>query len=324
MKNVLLMVITGIGLFLGAMVGLLAAQGRLTYEGTRNIPVLNRLFEKPAEEPDNKGNEGNENNKGNGGNQAEQREPQDDFGNPVEEQLPYRRGGLSGNDADGGHGTGAAPSGETIVRKPKPPKHRDPGRERTRTEREWAMQRNQMESRHPYPRGLFDFKVIKADITPQEFNDMVRQIQKKQQQMVEMDATLNKKRRDLETQMDDVMYRQQEVAKQMQQVVLERDKLDGRIEEFHKKVLLVKQDELEGLKENARNIANLDPETGRDLILSWWNQGPAGEARAIKTLSVMTRESVEAIMETMETDRLREILDKRLMLARTKKGGRDR
>ncbi len=323
MKNVLLMVLTGIGLFLGAMVGLLAAQGRLTYEGTRNIPVLNRFFEKPAEDPDKKGNE---NNKDNGSNQA------NDTGDQAQKPLPYRRGGQPGIDINGGQdpgggqgqGTGAAPSGETVVRKPEPLKYRDPGRERTRTEREWAMQRNQMESRHPYPRGLFDFKVIKADITPQAFNDMVRQVQKKQQQMVEMDATLNKKRRDLETQMDDVMYRQQEVAKQMQQVVLERDKLNRRIEEFNKKVLLVKQDELEGLKENARNIANLDPETGRDLILSWWNQGPAGEARAIKTLSVMTRESVEAIMETMETDRLREILDKRLMLARTKKGGRDR
>ena len=133
-----------------------------------------------------------------------------------------------------------------------------------------------------------------------------------------MEASLEKKKRDLETQMMDVLERQEEVSKQMQGVLQERDKLNRRIEEFHKKVLLVKQDELEGLKENARNIANLEPEIGRDLILSWWIKGPEGQARAIKTLSLMSRESVEAILAEMETDRIREILDKRLTLARLK------
>jgi hypothetical protein len=323
MKNVLLMVIIGIGLFLGAMVGLLAAQGRLTYEGTRSIPILNRLFEKPAEDPANKGKEDNADATGGKGNGGDQEAPDSGFGTQAQRPLPYRREDLSGNDGSD-PGSAGSNSKPLVTRKPEQPKRRDPNRKPTKEEREWAMRRNQVENQHPYSRGLFDFKTIKADITLREFNDMVRQVQKKQQQQAEMDATLNKKRRDLETQMDDVLYRQQEVAKQMQQVVLERDKLDGRIEEFHKKVLLVKQDELEGLKENARNIANLDAETGRDLILSWWNQGPAGEARAIKTLSVMTREAVESIMETMETDRLREILDKRLTLARTKKGGGDK
>ena len=51
MKNILLMVATGVGLFVATMFGLLAAQGRLNYEGTKSIPVLNSLFSKPPEDP---------------------------------------------------------------------------------------------------------------------------------------------------------------------------------------------------------------------------------------------------------------------------------
>jgi hypothetical protein len=305
------------------MVGLLAAQGRLTYEGTRTIPILSDLFTKPA---DLVGDQDTQDGKNNGNSQQE---PGSGQGN---QQLPYKKGrsvlkGDGENEDDGGEadteeqGMAAPGDGTSVIRKPQPPQKRDQGGKPTKSEREWAMKRNQVETQHPYPQGLFDFDKMKADITPTEFNTMVRSVREKQKQQEEMQAALNKRRHDLETQMADVLYRQQEVAKQMQQVVQERDKLNRRIEEFHKKVLLVKQDELVGLKENARNISNLDPETGRDLILSWWGQGPAGEARAIKTLSLMSRESVEAILETMETDRIRQILDKRLTLARTNKEG---
>jgi len=310
MKNIVLMVFTGIALFLGAMVGLLAAQGRLTYEGTKSIPILSKLFSKPVEDPD----EGTQDDK----DQENTSDPK--TGAKI---LPYKKGSSTPDKVDP-HGMAdpnALGDGQSIIRKPDPPQKRDDSKTPTKAQREWDMQRNQLDNQNPYPRGLFDFKKVKADINLREFNNMVRAVKKKQQQQEEMDAALEKKRRDLETQMADVLYRQQEVAKQMQQVVQERDKLNRRIEEFHKKVLLVKQDELEGLKENARNIANLDPEIGRDLILSWWNQGASGEARAIKTLSLMNRESVEAILETMETDKIREILDKRLTLARTKTEG---
>lgn len=320
MKNVVLMVFTGIALFVGAMVGLLAAQGRLTYEGTKNIPILSRFFSKPSGEAgdDTQGGEGKERSKG-------QENITKTKGSKI---LPFKKGSSTPDkDATGIADPHALGDGRSIIREPVKPVKRTDGKKPTQAEREWEMQRNQLESQHPFPRGLFDFKKVKADINLQEFNAMVRAVKKKQKEQEEMDAALEKKRRDLETQMADVLYRQQEVAKQMQKVIQERDKLNRRIEEFHKKVLLVKQDELEGLKENARNIANLDPETGRDLILSWWNQGPDGEARAIKTLSLMSRDSVEEIFETMsakgETDKVRQILDKRLKLARTRtEGGR--
>jgi hypothetical protein len=314
MKNVVLMVFTGIALFLGAMVGLLAAQGRLTYDGTRNIPILSSLFKKPAGDAD----EGAKDKKDAGDNEGH--DGSDKTGAKI---LPYKKGSSTPDKVDSGGmaDPNALGDGQSIIREPEQPRKRDDGKKPTQQEQEWEMQRNQLDNQQPYPRGLFDFKKVKADINLQEFNAMVRAVKKKQREQEEMDAALEKKRRDLETQMADVLYRQQEVAKQMQQVVQERDRLNRRIEEFHKKVLLVKQDEVAGLKENARNIANLDPETGRDLILSWWNQGAAGEARAIKTLSLMSRESVEAILEVMQTDRIREILDKRLTLARTKTEG---
>ncbi|MHC4516410.1 MAG: hypothetical protein ACYS5W_22315, partial [Planctomycetota bacterium] len=253
MKNILLMVFTGIALFLGAMVGLLAAQGRLTYEGTRTIPILSDLFTKPADLVGDQGTQDGKNN-GNG-----QREP---GSGQSKQRLPYKKGRsvlkgdgeTEGDDGEAdteGQGMAAPGDGTSVIRKPEPIQKRDQDRKPTKAEREWAMKRNQVETQHPYPQGLFDFDKMKADITPTEFNAMVRSVREKHKQQEEMQAALNKRRHDLETQMADVLYRQQEVAKQMQQVVQERDKLNRRIEEFHKKVLLVKQDELVGLKENA-------------------------------------------------------------------------
>ncbi len=268
MKSVVLMVFTGIALFLGAMVGLLGAQGRLTYEGTRNIPILSRLFSKPPQDLDDSG------------------------GAPT---------GDNGKTADGGIASPGVGDGPSIVRQSPP-----------------------APALRAYPSGLFQFKKVNADMSVEELDEMIRSVRKKQREQKALDAVLEKKKRDLDTQMADVLQRQQAITQQIQQVIQEREKLDRRIAEFQTRVLLVRQDELVGLKENARNIANLDPEIGRDLILSWWKQGTAGESRAVKTLSLMDHESVEAILETMDTDKIRTILDKRLTLVRVKAEGDNR
>ena len=49
MKSVLLMTLAGTSLFGGTVVGLLAVQGRLNFDGTRGVPVLESLFAEPAE-----------------------------------------------------------------------------------------------------------------------------------------------------------------------------------------------------------------------------------------------------------------------------------
>lgn len=48
MKNTLVMVGVGVALCCVTVGGLLGAQGRLNYEGTKNIPLLSALFTPPA------------------------------------------------------------------------------------------------------------------------------------------------------------------------------------------------------------------------------------------------------------------------------------
>jgi DNA-directed RNA polymerase subunit F len=52
MKNILVMVAVGVALCCVTVGGLLGAQGRLNYEGTRNIPLLNTLFTPPTPRAD--------------------------------------------------------------------------------------------------------------------------------------------------------------------------------------------------------------------------------------------------------------------------------
>ena len=107
MKNVVLMVFTGIALFLGAMDGLLAAQGRLTYEGTRNIPILSSLFKKPASESDgdDQGKEAKAGKKKSGG-----------------KVLPYKKGSTTPDKSgsDGIADPNAIGDGQSIIREPEP------------------------------------------------------------------------------------------------------------------------------------------------------------------------------------------------------------
>lgn len=58
MKNIIIMVVAGVGLFVGTVVGLLGATGRLNYEGTQSLPVLSGLFEPPPPEEEGEGHEG--------------------------------------------------------------------------------------------------------------------------------------------------------------------------------------------------------------------------------------------------------------------------
>jgi len=58
MKNILIMGVAGAGLFVGTVVGLLGATGRLNYEGTQGLPLLSGLFEPPPAEADEAGAEG--------------------------------------------------------------------------------------------------------------------------------------------------------------------------------------------------------------------------------------------------------------------------
>ncbi|MFK7739083.1 MAG: hypothetical protein AB8H80_02080 [Planctomycetota bacterium] len=58
MVGIIIKAVIGLALFVGSLVGGLAATGRLNHEGTANIPVLGGFFPEPPPEPEGEGEEG--------------------------------------------------------------------------------------------------------------------------------------------------------------------------------------------------------------------------------------------------------------------------
>lgn len=134
MKNILVMAVAGIGLFAGTSVGLLAAQGRLNYEGTRGIPLLSMLFSEPPKKEGKDGKDGKEAKDASGEKGAAEHgtdphaKPEDQgHGEPkskdersklvkTDEPLPFRKAKSILNppkeDGGGGHGGGGGGGGE--------------------------------------------------------------------------------------------------------------------------------------------------------------------------------------------------------------------
>ncbi|MCB9877915.1 MAG: hypothetical protein H6835_09965 [Planctomycetes bacterium] len=135
MGGIIVKVAVGLLLFVGALVGGLAATGRLNHEGTANIPLLNSLFPEPPAAPEGEGGEhgavdatmhaapGGEtaavgmhgeagvSEASLGGGQEPKRPNRSKTGRSLHEPEKAEGGGHGGGAAEGGHGGGEAEHG---------------------------------------------------------------------------------------------------------------------------------------------------------------------------------------------------------------------
>lgn len=130
MKKFVIPAVVGVVLFLGTVLGLLAAQGRLNHAGTRGIPILESFFPAPPEPADKKGKDGKEGKEAADGHEAKdghgeaaggEHPPADAHAAPQqsdalgrEKPLPYRVGTsvLKPEEAAKGGGHGGGHGGE--------------------------------------------------------------------------------------------------------------------------------------------------------------------------------------------------------------------
>ena len=329
MKNILIMTTMGVGLFCVTVVALLGVQGRLNHAGTQNIPLLSSLFAPPpvdehkaGDAEKKRGASGGHGEKSDSEDETAKSEPPIDYvmGESIKE-APKAKGGHGGGHG-GGEDEAAADSEEEIenLETPSRPDAVDPRKaEQERRQREFTRAaENLRENNDRYETGrLFDLRKLEpSGMTVDEVNNLVAQTRKMQETIELERKVLEKQRRDLEVRERDIADRQARLDNLINEVDAERKKVEQTVEDINKKLVELSVDEVAALKETARTVGSLDAQAARELVLDYWRT-PDGQTKVIKILAVMEAAKVDEIIAQMETRQMREILEKRMTIART-------
>jgi len=350
MKKVLVLAVVGTALFVGTVLGLLAAQGRLNHAGTRGIPLLSALFPAPPTAAESAA-------QGGAAAPAPAAAPHDEPAGPAaagkrsdglgkEEPLPYRQGQSlfkgeappTGGDhaaappAAGDHPNGNAPGGA-------PADHRVEGGgketepagtedhaaaaaaghdtpQRREGSAEWRAKVDSVLGQGQYhPGRLWSFPQIETGIGVDELNQILLRARQQQVDLERDRAAVQKQQAELEARERDVADRQDAVLEKLREIEQLRANLQSEIDEFHNTVLLIRQDEVAGLQSVAKTLAAVEPKSAAAIIKKWW-ETDEGQTRALKIWTVMEPDPAHAILDQLDVELIRQVLEKRLKVAR--------
>lgn len=322
MKNILVMGGAGLGLFLGTIVGLLAAQGRLNHEGTKGIPVLHSLFPAPPEEHG-EGEEGADGGHGDSGHaedtHAAPAGETDSHGKeltvsePGKSKMAFRTGDSihepagGGGGGGGGHGADdAGAHGEDDGHDTETRRNRDALL--TPPDEDWKEQKI---ARQGQPGSFFTFPSMEASLDVDEINEIHRKAKQMLEDSKERSTALDARESDLRRREKEVEDRYEALSSLMQEIQAGEKSLQKKIKDFEDKVLLVSKSEEADLKHYAQQLASFEAEQAAGFIKLLW-ETEAGRTRASKVLRLMTIEESNAILQSLDVTAIRDILENML------------
>ncbi|MGC6488554.1 MAG: hypothetical protein ACON4Z_12985 [Planctomycetota bacterium] len=335
MVGILIKVILGAALFAGSLVGGLAATGRLNHEGVANIPVLNALF--PAPETDaGDGEPGDADPAGHGAAGAAAEGSHASAPAPAGETRPtlYRRGRSvenpeapasqghghgddgHGDAAQAGHGHAAsAPRQDPRRGDAQEPAGHDADDEVSAAHRDFAEVAAQQGATGYRPGALFHFEGMPAGISPAELNAAWQRVQDAQAEVEQRQVALDLREQGLQELADDISRRQQGLGELQLSVEHMHKQLDEKIARFERTVILVKDEEVAKLKENAETLASFESSKSAELVQQQWSS-EAGQRAILRLLRFMERESVNEILAELPNAMVQDIMEKRMQVSR--------
>lgn len=340
--KIVVMIAAGLGLFVATVVGLLASQGRLSYEGTKGIPLLHGLFEPPQGED---GNGEVSADDAPGSEKPAEVEPGVHIeGLGKEEQREYRVGPGVGDVApdgpkklateDDAHGEDQA-HGEPGARPEKGQGHEETshgggGRSHGEAESGKEAADSEFRSRQESLLGqgqdtrgkLFEFPRLKARMSVQDVNRILEQALAEKQAAERERVVLAQRSAELDARETDLRDREERILEQMREIEQSRAQLNERIEQFRSQVILVDEKQKEDLEADAKTLAAFEPERASELLLEWWKRSETDKAKVVRILSVMKADAADQILQIMEVSQAREILDMRAKVIRLDQKGK--
>ena len=342
MVGILIKIGVGVALFVGSLVGGLAATGRLNHEGTANIPVLSSFFPAPEESPHEGGDGEHAAEDGDthaaeasagheSGEPAEASHPQDpkkrlpkmgpSFRNKEEPKSSGGHGGGHGDEAsadhaDTSHAAGAqhpAPAGET-ANKPQKAGQRSED-QRSEAERDFERTAESAGKTGYRPGAYFQFGGMPAGLTPEQLNEAWQTVQKAQKEVEQKRFANELKEAELKEFANDISRRQKALGAEQLRLEKYQKDLEEKIRQFQETVLMVKDTEVAKLKRNAETMAAFERSKAAELIQQQWSS-ESGQAEILKLLEFMDRDAVNEILSELPNPMVQDILKKRMTVAR--------
>lgn len=310
----------GVMLFVGSLVGGLAATGRLDHAGTANIPLLNTFFPAPADAPVTGAKDGET------GIADASPAPQD----PVGEQGPRpQKTGRSlqggGDDAGAGHDAGGGAEHGDVGSTAEPtgtsaPVPASAQREPAGASPEGDFQRlatslaNSGRSQYS-PGEYFRFDGMPAGLSAEQINEAWQRVQEQLADIDKRRTALELREQELHELADDVSRRQAALGGLRVEVEQMQRQLDARIEKFQQQVKLVRNDEVAALKRNAATLASFEPSKAAELVQEQW-KSERGQDEVLKLLEFMDKDAVNTLLQVLPTPMTQDLLKKRLRVTK--------
>lgn len=329
MKSALVMSVAGTGLFAGTVFGLLAVQGRLNFEGTRGLPLVETLFTEPD-----------------GGHDSPD-------ARPVEvAEMGHHAAPPGGSHDDGGHagervdGLGresALPralgpevpnvggEGATPVGRPENPsgEHGEEGHESDHgsgSEHEDSHGASHDTGHggghsavHPadvlmgqdqYRRGkLFEFPRLDSGMSVTYLNELLANAREREQELSRREAVLEEREAGLKAREEDLQQREASVLVEMRRVKQARTEFEDEVAAFQRTVTMVRGSEVAQFQQYADTLATLDTAKASQIIVQMWGS-VEGKTKATKILKLMAAEPRQELLGTLDPQQTQDILDR--------------
>lgn len=355
MKKLIVNGVIGVLLFGGSLVGGLAATGRLNHEGVANIPVLSSFFPPPPDghgeeagedgahaedqpgaaphgevaEGSHSGEPGTAEAGHEGGEAPGPQGPRPvktgkSVLNPEPEGGDDGHGGGhgGGHGADDGHGDDAhgeedghkkAEGTHTPAPARAPSGHGADSAERDFSAREIALAQEQ--TNRYAPGGFFNFQGMPAGISPEQLNEAWERVQLELEDLGKRKTALDLREKELQELADDVSRRHLELGRMREDIVSAQRRLDERIRKFQDQVKLVRNDEVEALRRNAKTLESFEAQKAAELIQQQWKTDD-GQTEVLKTFEFMQKDKVNEIIQMLDNALIRDVLKKRLLVSK--------
>ncbi|MBX3462933.1 MAG: hypothetical protein KF830_07165 [Planctomycetes bacterium] len=335
MKTLLLQSALGGLLFTGALVGGLAATGRLNHEGTANIPLLNALFPAPAA-VDAGGTPGDaavhEATHAGGPGVAQDAASSPAAAAAATDPPTRRKTGRSLFAADppagDGHGDGhaaagpgdghgaAAPAPSTARAHAQPPPAAPAGEQAVQRDLQRIAQDLAGDRHAKYaPGGFFRFEGMPAGLSPDQINEAWQRVQGVVAELDRRKVALDLREQELQELADDVSRRQAELGAERNKIDQRHRELDARIQKFQAQVKLVRNDEVAALKRNAQTLAAFEVAKAAEIVLDQWKT-EQGQDEILKVLEFMDKDKVNELLAELPNAMVQDLLKKRMRIGK--------
>lgn len=336
MVGVVTKVVVGLALFVGSLFGGLALTGRLNHEGTANIPLLSSFFpvaQSPAgsataaesaragEDDDAQGPSTSASLRPTMGGSLREPEPASAASHGDDPHAQGQHGGATHDHDDASaEARPTSAAADDLNRAESMSPEEASARALADFRRIEAAQ-----GKTGYKPGvLFHFEGMPAGVSPEQLNAAWARVQAAQKQVDQRQVAIDLREQELVELADDISRRQKDLSKLQLAIEQMQKRLDDKIARFRNTVILVKDEEVAKLKENAETLASFESSKAAELVQQQWSS-ELGQREVLRIFRFMEKESVNEVLAELPNPMVQDILQKRMQVSREAKpeAGRD-